>query len=1142
MDGNAVGSNVPLGWLVERLVESTYARLKAIMEELPNCPDAAKKKLLLTYLFNLKQRLLRLQVAVRWAVQVEAVSAADKVLHTLDLNDLSLSGSADDLVRVHQQLEEAKAPLYDVATSLDVLFNQGHSRLPAAISELRGDPPLNEGERAAVKDRLDATIRWHSLVVLVLDECPQELRIECIGGGTVTVCAAHEFQAVLTLGGGLGGWRIVSFKLLVAEKVTGKKPAALTLSHLQRERLGADISARMQCSSRPLPVLYFYMHALASSVAEESITRQVRTLVGTPPWKGAVRMGTLPHGVAGLAVDYWDSSKASKQVGGAPEEKPGAAGAAGTAAGTSNGGSGAQKTEDGGKVSAEADAEAKGRAPSMYIVLNKAKCLEVQHVPPVLDADVDAAVELEQGPGGARGAVVAGGAAEGGMPGVVGAGRELKVETLKLDSLDVEEIVKRAMRHRAFTHLKQLERSLITSKAISFIPPQDVAIIKDASSLPRLEVHTFTGRLMLRGPPRLLAAQKLHELEAMLNGEVLSDEASLEVPVRVLLILYNLCTVRHLESLAHLQHLTPVLAPSRALDFSALQVHGGASFVPPKVLLPLHPAHRGYYLGLSWSVQMDLQFALYLARPTPSSAGVPQVSKKFSIREAVENALALVEGDLKGGKLPAMASILGRRPREMWEAEEAAAAGEMAEREAAAGEAVLRRQSSWEEKGRSWPVRIQMAVHVAALRARKEDFLSACRRAGLQAFSTLDPSAPPPLTADPPAASGTSPRTPVVRLGVLIPQQVSSAFKPAPEGAPTQRLSDEATAQLELKFTHNPQMWIWTARAACDFFAGLPLSCVEADAGRGDAGARAPRYAAPRDPQDAHVSSVAEGLVVEFGEESGAEVLRQLLSVTRRAIAVQRCVGRLQAALARQRREWKEGEDFAATAEVVVEELGPVHAVLAVTSKGGDLPLAEGGGATLRLELTGATSDAGSGVVCVHTAPGTPLPFGCTQRLTELLAGGGEAQLAVQLRSGVLLAMHEAARCVQEWAGVECSMPSRWTLCLRYSVPGSHLLLQFRTPEQAVSKNAPHTTSVLLSEVAVADVAGSRTDGSQQESASPAFKFAETIPSGTQVAGFGGRTLHESDVKRTLWIEHAVLGKILGDLHTYLKSSVGNSL
>lgn len=240
---------VTIGDLVERVIQRARAELLTLCDGNPGRPDAERRAELARYAHRTRQRLARVSALERWATKSAKLSVVATNAHAmLRAHDEAFSKLADGLFHLHQQLEWARAPMWDLPGALEVLCNGNYGFLPTSVSEI-GMKPIGvngedereetEEERAAREDvetRHEEEIAERLVTSKTYGcdarddhmEWPSEkFKVFSIAGGKAEVGVVGEYRATLTLGGPVapgateqpryGGWRVESIELLAGE-------------------------------------------------------------------------------------------------------------------------------------------------------------------------------------------------------------------------------------------------------------------------------------------------------------------------------------------------------------------------------------------------------------------------------------------------------------------------------------------------------------------------------------------------------------------------------------------------------------------------------------------------------------------------------------------------------------------------------------------------------------------------------------------------------------------------------------------------------------------------------------------------------------------------------------------------------------
>ncbi|KAJ0967779.1 hypothetical protein J5N97_024696 [Dioscorea zingiberensis] len=176
--------------LVRRATEDSFLALKELVER-SKAPeeqsDSEKKIELLKYIVKTRQRMLRLHVLAKWCQQVPLVQYCQQLSSTLSSHDTCFIQTADSLFYMHEGLQQARAPVFDV-------------------------PSATEGPTL---QKLNALLRSKLLEVSL----PKEISEISVSDGTAVLRVDGEFKVILSLGyrGHLSLWRILHLELLVGQ-------------------------------------------------------------------------------------------------------------------------------------------------------------------------------------------------------------------------------------------------------------------------------------------------------------------------------------------------------------------------------------------------------------------------------------------------------------------------------------------------------------------------------------------------------------------------------------------------------------------------------------------------------------------------------------------------------------------------------------------------------------------------------------------------------------------------------------------------------------------------------------------------------------------------------------------------------------
>ncbi|KAJ8478353.1 hypothetical protein OPV22_022080 [Ensete ventricosum] len=280
--------------LVRRAAEDSYLALKDLVER-SRAPedqrsDSEKKIDLLKFIAKTRQRMLRIHVLAKWCQQVPLIQYCQQLAATLSSHDTCFTQTADSLFYMHEGLQHARAPIFDVPAAIEILLSGGYKRLPKCIEDLVVQSTLSEDEQKPTLRKLDTILRSKLLEVVL----PKEISEVTISDGIAVLRVDGEFKVFLTLGyrGHLSLWRILHIELLV-----GEKSGTIKLEETRRYALGDDLERRMAAAENPFLILYTVLHELCVALVMDTVLRQVQVL-RQGRWKDAIRFELISDGTA----------------------------------------------------------------------------------------------------------------------------------------------------------------------------------------------------------------------------------------------------------------------------------------------------------------------------------------------------------------------------------------------------------------------------------------------------------------------------------------------------------------------------------------------------------------------------------------------------------------------------------------------------------------------------------------------------------------------------------------------------------------------------------------------------------------------------------------------------------------------------
>ncbi|KAK9903582.1 hypothetical protein WJX75_009266 [Coccomyxa subellipsoidea] len=181
--------------ILDVFLEQTHYHLRDLSLNLEAQGDDDRKRALMLFLHNTKQRLLRLLIVVKWANKARVVAEVGRILDVAARQANACRDAADQLAYLHGELEDTRVPAYDAPTALEVLQTGDYALLPSCIEELRPPPAPPPAVRRARLRLMDQILRS----TLLQEKLPAGVAVASIGGGVVELRCGKLWEARLTL-------------------------------------------------------------------------------------------------------------------------------------------------------------------------------------------------------------------------------------------------------------------------------------------------------------------------------------------------------------------------------------------------------------------------------------------------------------------------------------------------------------------------------------------------------------------------------------------------------------------------------------------------------------------------------------------------------------------------------------------------------------------------------------------------------------------------------------------------------------------------------------------------------------------------------------------------------------------------------
>lgn len=211
--------------------------------------------------------------------QAPLINYCQQLASTLSNHETCFTQAADSLFFMHDGLQQARAPIYDVPSATEILLSGTYQRFPKCVEEIGVHGTLPEDQQQKALKKLDTLVRSK-----LLDTNLKGFSQVKVSDGTVLLIVDGEYKVLVTLGyrGHLNLWRILHLELLV-----GEKSGLVKLENSRRYAIGDDLERRMATATDPFVILHSVLHELCVSLIMDTVVKQVQTL-RQGRWRSAI--------------------------------------------------------------------------------------------------------------------------------------------------------------------------------------------------------------------------------------------------------------------------------------------------------------------------------------------------------------------------------------------------------------------------------------------------------------------------------------------------------------------------------------------------------------------------------------------------------------------------------------------------------------------------------------------------------------------------------------------------------------------------------------------------------------------------------------------------------------------------------------
>ncbi|GAM18369.1 hypothetical protein SAMD00019534_015440 [Acytostelium subglobosum LB1] len=270
------GPSVKLSLLIHRLVEQSYNSLIELSTTLQKQSDMERKRQLVEYLDATRERFVKLLVVMKWSPHVNTLKKANEMTALLEQHEGYFRETADTLIMTKESLLNARAPIYDVPTAIDILSSGNYMRMPTDIKKVLPPPPLTSAQIISAQDRLNNIISYK----LFGSDVPKEFNTINVYDGKAHIMVTGEYEVFLTVDGGneASNWLLSSFKIFVIDRREKDTQLIKGAYDTRMAHISECIQNRLFLSQRPLHDMHDIIQYLNINAKMDTLVAQIEAL------------------------------------------------------------------------------------------------------------------------------------------------------------------------------------------------------------------------------------------------------------------------------------------------------------------------------------------------------------------------------------------------------------------------------------------------------------------------------------------------------------------------------------------------------------------------------------------------------------------------------------------------------------------------------------------------------------------------------------------------------------------------------------------------------------------------------------------------------------------------------------------------
>uniref|UniRef100_A0A7E4ZZ50 Mediator of RNA polymerase II transcription subunit 14 n=1 Tax=Panagrellus redivivus TaxID=6233 RepID=A0A7E4ZZ50_PANRE len=304
---------VSLAVLLDFAIQQALHELTILSEMLPIKDPVDRKKAIVQFAHATRLMFVKMLAIVKWLRTSKKFEPLSSICYFLDQQAQQFVDTADKLFELARvELQQARLPLFQISTAIDVLTTGTYPRLPLIIK----DAFVAEDKLTTYETRQTILLLNERLVYFLVKSAsslPSRVSMFRIHNGTIVMRVKGEFQIRITvLPREKPEFLLLSVAILVKDPDIG---AGMDLVHpLQLNTIHELVQSRISLSNEPFLEAYRILHSFAVSLQLDVLECQARQL-GRTIAPNYIRVDKYDPYKGYLDVQYWINERTADRPG-----------------------------------------------------------------------------------------------------------------------------------------------------------------------------------------------------------------------------------------------------------------------------------------------------------------------------------------------------------------------------------------------------------------------------------------------------------------------------------------------------------------------------------------------------------------------------------------------------------------------------------------------------------------------------------------------------------------------------------------------------------------------------------------------------------------------------------------------------------